>query len=56
MDMMETLIKKAKDAMDMGNFNEIELTDGNLKVRLVRFTPVTYINSYMSTYQHPSQS
>ena len=38
--MFDKLIIAAKEALEKGAFNEIELTDGNLKVRLVRFTTV----------------
>lgn len=38
----ERLATKAAKALEHGGFNEIELTMGNLKVRLVRFTPVPY--------------
>ncbi len=37
---MERLTGRAVRALDHGGFNEIELTEGNLKVRMVRFSPV----------------
>lgn len=45
---VERLAARASKAMDLGGFNEIEVTEGDLKVRLVRFTPVPY-------YPHPLQ-
>ena len=40
---MDELIKKAiKTLTDNGGFNEIELSDGCLKVHLIRFTPAPY--------------
>ena len=40
---MDELIKKAiKTLTENGGFNEIELSDGPMRVHLVRFTPVPY--------------
>lgn len=39
---VERLTAKAVKALEHGGFNEVELTEGNLKIRLVRFTPVPY--------------
>lgn len=36
----ERLTAKAVKALEHGGFNEVELTDGDLKIHLVRFTPV----------------
>ena len=54
---MEELIKTAIKAMQEGmGFNEIELSDGVNKVRLVRFTPAPYITYPLTyTYQNPYQ-
>ncbi len=45
------LVAKARQALDSGWFNEIELTEGDLKVRLVRLSPAPY--SVTSFPQYP---
>lgn len=52
---MDELIKKAIDALQGSCCNEIELTDGNLKVRVVKYTPIPMINNYPWQYQVPAQ-
>lgn len=39
---MERLTAKAAKALEYGAFNEVEVTDGGLKVHLVRYTPMPY--------------
>jgi len=46
---IERLTARAAKALEHGGFNEVELTEGNLKIRLVRFTPApcyTWPQSY----------
>jgi len=41
----DRLIANAAKALQYGGFNEVELTEGDLKVHLVRFTPVPYYSA-----------
>ena len=51
---LEELIAEAKKALDNGSFNEIEVRDGTLAVRLVRFSPSPYNSStYVPNWSWP---
>jgi hypothetical protein len=43
---IERLTAKAAKALEHGGFNEVELTEGDLEIRLVRFTPAPYTAPY----------
>ena len=45
----ERLTAKALKALEYGGFNEVELTEGDLKIHLVRFTPAPY---YATAWVH----
>ena len=52
---MDEMIKKAIEALQGSNCNEIELTDATgLKVRIVKFTPIPQYN-YPWPYQYTLQ-
>lgn len=49
---MDNLLEKAKEFLDKNfGYNEVELTDGTIKVRLVRYAP-----TIQYSYQPPSYS
>jgi len=50
---MDELIKKVIKALETSTCNEVELTDGSIKVRVVKFTPPQY--NYAYTYPYPYQ-
>lgn len=49
---IDRLTAKAAKALERGVSNEVEVTEGNLKVRLVRFTPIPY---FAAPYYPPHQ-
>ena len=52
---MDNMIEKAIKALEGSSCNEIELTDGSLKVRIVKITPSPMVYyTYPYTFQYPS--
>lgn len=50
---IERLTARAVKALEHGGFNEIEVTEGNLKVHLIRFTPMPYYTApWAGPYQY----
>ena len=52
---MEEMLKKAIEALEANPVNEVELTDGNVKVRVVKDSPVIWYYS-PTPYQHQPYS